>query len=465
MKLIPSHEQTKFFLTRLFFLKNGHMQKGLLSNFWYVWVTAICCYSCIIIEQPYSKLPPGKWVGVLKLDKYTSGTPFVRKEDINPIIKFEPVNLGELPFEFEVYYPEPDSMVIHLINDTDTMVITDIIFNNDKSKAKDTFEIRFPIYNTVLKGFYEENVMEGDWIVLDKENYKIPFVAKFGQAYKFTDLKKKPVTDISGLWEVTMGIDTDKPSKLVANFSQSANDIRGSFSGKTGDYRFLSGTVQHNKVYLSQFDGATAYLIEAKIENDTTLTGIFRSGKHYQAIWSAKKTSDAKLDDSFEEAVRLGTIVDFNFPLSPTDTIKLSDLKFQGKPKILQLLGTWCHNCYDEGRYLSKLSEKYKDSMVFIGLAIERAKDPADAFRRIKEFKEQTKVNYPIALVSTTTDKAEVLNRLPFLQDIFAYPTTIFLDKNNRIIGVKSGFFGPASHLHDQWASEFQASIEALLSH
>ena len=64
---------------------------------------------------------------------------------------------------------------------------------------------------------------------------------------------------------------------------------------ETGDYRFLEGTVQENKFWLSVFDGAHAFLFEGKILNDNELTGTFRSGKHYTTTWAAKRNADATL--------------------------------------------------------------------------------------------------------------------------------------------------------------------------
>jgi thiol-disulfide isomerase/thioredoxin len=418
---------------------------------------------CIVIESPFKGLPPGKWIGVLQLDKEISGMPRVEKEDINPNISFEMVNAGELPFEFEVHYANEDSFYIHLINASDTFVISDIKYGTDRSKAKDTFEIHFPMYNTLLKGYFEENVMEGEWLVLDKENYRIPFVARYGKQNKFTDLKKTPSADISGVWKVNMGIDSDKPSVMMASFEQSGNAITGTFSAPSGDYRFLSGTVQGNKLYLSQFDGATAYLIEAKIEEDGSLSGLFRSGKHYQTLWTAVRDESFVLEVPVHSPELTGKSVSFTYKDESGAQVSLEDPAFQGKPKVLQIMGSWCHNCYDEGRFFTNLPSRYKDGISFLGLAVERASSEEAAFKRMKAFRKQTGVEYPLLLVSTTTQKEEVLKAMPFLDKLEAYPTTVFLNERNEIVEVKSGFFGPASHLHETWRKDFFTSLDKLL--
>ncbi len=421
--------------------------------------------ACIVIEHPFTKLPPGKWIGILKLDKEIVGTPIIPQKEIDPFISFETVTSGELPFEFDVVYENPDSFYILLINSIDTFIITDIKYGTDRTKAKDTFEILFPFYNTMLKGYFEENVMEGEWIVMDKENYRIPFVARYGQSHKFTDLQKEPLLDISGIWKVEMGLDQENPTSLVASFQQKNNNLTGTFSGSTGDYRFLSGTVQNNKIYLSQFDGSSAYLIEAKIESDGTLVGIFRSGKHYQATWRAVKDETATLQIPTHNSSLIGNKIDFAYSDPNGKIVKLSDPQFEGKPKIIQILGSWCHNCYDEARFFNQMDSKYREQIQIIGLACERAKDTVSAMNRIRSFSKQTETTYPVLLASLSTKKEDVIKYLPFLDKIDAYPTSIYLNANNEIISIKSGFFGPASHLHTEWADDFYQTLNEMINH
>ena len=121
------------------------------------------------------------------------------------------------------------------------------------------------------------------------ENYAIRFKAKHGRDHRFTQLKKEPLFDISGKWETTFGIDKSEPYPAIGEFKQSGNKLTGTFLTETGDYRFLEGTVQANKMYLSVFDGSHAFLFEAKLMEDSTLIGSFRSGNHYKTLWEAKR--------------------------------------------------------------------------------------------------------------------------------------------------------------------------------
>ena len=214
-------------------------------------------------------------------------------------LKFDEVTDGELPFTFEIIYITEDSFVMDLINGTEKIRATDISFGRDKYLAKDTFRINFPTYDTYLHGLYEENVMEGEWVINYRTEFnRIPFVAKFGQNHRFTQLKKQPIMHLTGSWEAEFGlVDGEDPYPGVAEFKQTGNYLTGTFLTETGDYRYLEGTVQLNKLYLSVFDGSHAFLFEGKINTDSTINGIFRSGKHYQTIWKAKPQKNSTLRD------------------------------------------------------------------------------------------------------------------------------------------------------------------------
>jgi len=242
---------------------------------------------CFVVDNPFSAVAPGPWRGVLKLEQQFI-TPNPRGEPLpeKMNMQFEEVTRGELPFNFEVIYENEESFYILIQNGTEKIRVDDITFGRDIRTAKDTVLIQFPVYDSYIKAIYEENVMEGEWVVTNRPNYRIPFVAKHGMSHRFTTLRKDPVTDVSGKWEVsfsgTDSLDTDY--KAIGEFDQKGNYLTGTFLTETGDYRFLEGTIQNDKLYLSCFDGAHAFLFEAKIAASDSILGSFRSGKHYRTI-------------------------------------------------------------------------------------------------------------------------------------------------------------------------------------
>ena len=101
---------------------------------------------------------------------------------------------ASLPFVFEVVYENETDFHIDVINGEERIRVAkeDIYIGLDRKVGKDTFLIKFPIYESYIKGLFESRVMEGEWVATNRENYRIPFVAKFGKKHRFTQLKKTP---------------------------------------------------------------------------------------------------------------------------------------------------------------------------------------------------------------------------------------------------------------------------------
>ncbi|MDX1665960.1 MAG: TlpA disulfide reductase family protein, partial [Saprospiraceae bacterium] len=301
--------------------------------------------------------------------------------------QFEEVSGGELPFNFEVIYDTDSTFHIEIINGEERIRVDDIHMGRDRSTAKDTILINFPVYDSYIRGIYEEGIIEGEWVVTNRDNYSIPFVARHGRDHRFTQLKKEPVMDLSGKWEATFEIERESPFKAIGDFEQNGNHLTGTFLTETGDYRFLEGTVQEDKLYLSVFDGAHAFLFEAKIREDSSLIGSFRSGKHYKTLWEAVPNEAFSLRDPYtltylkEGYDRFG----FSFPDTEGQTVSLDDPPYQDKVVIVQITASWCPNCRDETRFLVEyLQENTHPDLEVIALAFEKHRDREKAMRAVR---------------------------------------------------------------------------------
>jgi len=311
-------------------------------------LTLSACQGCLVMEGKFSSLAPGPWRAILKLDpSYVTpnkkGQPLPEKVNL----KFKEVTKGELPFVFDVVYDTPDKFHIEIINGDERIRVDDIEIGRAVGDTRDTFRINFPVFDTYIRGAYEEKVMEGEWVVTNRENYSIPFVARQGKNHRFTTLKKEPAIDLSGKWATMFETETDDPYPGIGDFVQEGNRLTGTFLTETGDYRYLEGTVQANKMYLSCFDGAHSFLFEAIINEDGTMTGTFRNGTHYQTMWEAKRDPDFKLKSAYEltylkpEYDKLA----FSFENTEGKVVSLDSDKYKGKIKLVQIFGTWCPNC------------------------------------------------------------------------------------------------------------------------
>lgn len=425
--------------------------------------------SCLVVENPYTGLPPGPWRAILKIDlnpviPNPKGEPLPEKVDL----QLEEIAAGELPFNFEVIYPTPDSFYIEIINGEERMIVDDITLGRDLQTAKDTVIINFPVFDSYIKGIFVENVIEGEWVVRNRENYRIPFVAYHGKNHRFTNLRKKPVMDVSGKWEVTFGLDDDEePYPAIGDFKQDGNHLTGTFMTETGDYRFLEGTVQEDRLYLSVFDGSHAFLFGAKILPDSTLSGFFRSGTHYRTLWEAKRNPNATLTDPDDLTKLREGYETFHFTFENPDgeMISLSDDRYQNKVKIIQVMGTWCPNCRDETNFLvNYLKDHPNNDLEVIALAFERRKTPEEAMGAIRRYKENFGMNYEILLAAASDDKNIASQKLPMLDKIISYPTMIIMDRNNEVRRIHTGFNGPATDKYETFTKDFDTFIQDLLS-
>jgi len=146
-------------------------------------------------------------------------------------------------------------------------------------------------------------------------------------------------------------------------------------------------------------------------------------------------------------------------------TVSLTDEKYQGKVVIVQLLGTWCPNCMDETRFLAPWYRQNRDRGVeVIGLAYERKDDFQYASERVKNMMEKLDIDYEV-LIAGTNDKQKASKTLPMLNEIAAFPTTIFIGKDGKVKKIHTGFSGPGTgQYYEQFKEEFNTTVNELLS-
>lgn len=417
--------------------------------------------SCLVMEHKYTAVAPGKWRAVLLLEDTKQGLG-TKKE---PAKNFEAVSQGELPFNFEVIYTDANNFYIELINGSERVKASEISIGRDRATGKDTLLVKFPAYDSYIKAIYEGNVMQGKWVVASKENYSIPFSARQGQDYRFSTLRKEPLTDISGTWEASFEDAGNPPEKAVGEFQQKGNFLTGTFLTESGDYRYLEGTVQANKIYLSCFDGTHAFLFEGKLTDENNLTGFFKSGIHYKTTWSAKRNPQAALPDAYNitKIIQPSKEINLDFLSSNNQKINLQNADYQGKVKIIQVSGTWCPNCKDETNFLTNyIKNNNFDDLAIIGLYFERYKESEKANQHLEVYKKLMQIPWQIAFVGEAS-KETASKSFPQIDKIRAFPTLLIVDKQNKIRLVHTGFSGPATSKYSEFAQNFDKLIRNLL--
>lgn len=330
----------------------------------------------------------------------------------------------------------------------------------------DSILIRLPDFDAELHVKNYDNLLIGEFFNFSrKEKNVISFRAIHNAGYRFSDRPEKTSFNISGNWKAKFDGDDEESKYSIGIFKQEGNRVTGTFLTNAGDYRFLEGELSGNKLSLSDFDGGHSFLFTADVTNDSISNGHFFSGIHWHDTWSAVRDENFKLPDerSFSHLKEGFSKLEFSFPDITGKKISLSDPEFHNKAMIIQIMGTWCPNCLDETRYLSQWYNANKfDDVRIIGLDYEKITDTTVAFKNIKRLIDRYDVKYPI-LFAGSSNKTEAAKTLPMLSRIFAYPTTIYINKDGSVREIHTGFNGPATGKYfEEYKVEFEKIITSL---
>ncbi|OIP00254.1 MAG: hypothetical protein AUJ97_07985 [Bacteroidetes bacterium CG2_30_32_10] len=315
--------------------------------------------------------------------------------------------------------------------------------------VNDKISIHDPVFNSWFEGtIINSTTIKGNWYKEGKEYY-IPFIANHGNSPRFVkpDNANKPVTNISGKWEVDFSKNNpENHYQSIGQFQQDDDYLTGTFMTETGDYRFLEGNVYGDSVYLSCFDGSHLFLFKAIIKNDS-LIGTFWSGTHWEEPWVAIRNEAFELTnpDSLTFLKDGFTELAFTFPNINRDNVSLTDKKYEGKVIIVNIMGPWCPNCKDETAYLTQLYNKNHDKgLEIIALSFDKTDNFEIAKQNIIKIKTFFNADYDF-LIAGKADKITTAKSLPMLNHIMSYPTTIFIDKKGKIRKIRTGFYGPGT--------------------
>jgi thiol-disulfide isomerase/thioredoxin len=159
-------------------------------------------------------------------------------------------------------------------------------------------------------------------------------------------------------------------------------------------------------------------------------------------LFVAPALSSAPQDQDNEPVIRFVRNPDPapDFKLAALDGKPLTLAALQGKVVLLNFWATWCGPCRAEIPDLVALQDRYKGRLQIIGLNVD------DEEADIKQYVEETGINYPVAMTSNEV-------RVQF-GGIPALPTSFVLDTEGRVVQKHVGLWNPAV---------YETEIRALL--
>lgn len=370
----------------------------------------------------------------------------------------------DIPFNFEVYDSAGTTQVAFL-NGQERLNI------NEVSRVGDSIIIKTPLYDTEIRALFKGKDLSGTWIKrLPGEDQRMPFSAKPGIAWRHSESPQAATQLLTGRWSVQIVRELSADTTFsVGEFAQNGNSISGTFLTNYGDYRYLSGEMDRDNLFLSSYNGSAATLFTGHfLDSNTIVNGKIYSGPTYVADWTAKRDPSAMLPDAYSlTKLKEGeSQLNFKFPDTEGRLISISDDRFKNKVVIIQFLGSWCPNCMDETAFLSPFYEEYKNKGVeIIGLAYERYAEPDKAKKAVRNLMDRFQVSYPVLLTGFTNKPAEVLTSIPQLANYSAFPTTIIIDKKGQVRSIHTGFDGPATgQAYFNYITSFKQKINDLLN-
>ncbi|WP_298899620.1 peroxiredoxin [uncultured Psychroserpens sp.] len=362
-----------------------------------------------------------------------------------------------LPFNFEVTSRD----ALKIFNADEVIMVTDINYSND------SIVFKTPVFEGYIEAVVKEGMLEGSFIKESLDRV-VPFSAEFGVKTRFDLDNETESVDATGNWETVFSPDSEDDKYIAKGiFKQDGSKVTGTFRTTTGDYRYLEGVMDGNTMKLSTFDGAHAFLFTAVV-NDSTMNGVFYSGNHWEEPFTAKRNETYELPDA-NDLTFLNEgydALEFTFPDASGKQVSLSDNRYKNKVVVVQVMGTWCPNCLDESKYYSEFYDNNAEKDIeFIALAFEYAKTEEKAFESIKRLKDDVGIEYPILLAQYgTSSKSKAQEKLPMLNHVLSYPTSIFIDKKGKVRKIHTGFNGPATgEKFTEFKTEFTGFIDALL--
>jgi thiol-disulfide isomerase/thioredoxin len=327
-----------------------------------------------------------------------------------------------------------------------------------------------PGFENRITAHREGGQLLGELLMLKTANrhQRIPFTAQRNAPPRFFPEIEAPGGDMSGRWAVNFTDANGGQYIAVGEFKQQGSLVTGTFLTPTGDYRYLNGELREGKLYLGTFNGGQAFLFHGALSSDgAALAGDFWSGLASHETFTARRDDKASLGATTQVTVMRDPKARFNFSFPNLDgqDISLSDPQYQGKAVIVSLGGSWCPNCHDEVALLPDLQQKYgAQGLEIIGLMFEQFDDAAQVREAVARYRDRWQVPWPLLLTGTTLQDPDK-PRLPQLNGIHGYPTTLFIDRKGIVRHIHTGFSGPATGAHyTELASDFEKLARALVA-
>jgi thiol-disulfide isomerase/thioredoxin len=269
-----------------------------------------------------------------------------------------------------------------------------------------------------------------------------------------------PPAKLDGEWETHI-VDRPGPGQQLF-LQQKGSEIKGTILRLDGDDGALVGHVDGNHFTMSHFSGDRPAVMEGDLQPDGTID--LRLGARKMTALRpdaarARNLTPPNNPNTWAHAKNPDEPFHFRFP--DVNGKLYTEDNFRGKALIVTITGSWCPNCRDEAPFLGELYQRYHPKGLEIAaLCFEDAADTEHV--QLRAFVRKFGIQYPTLLPG---DSSKLLEAVPQIENLSAYPTSIYIGRDGRVRSVHTGF--PSSGAGEELTrtkEEIRTLVERILA-
>jgi thiol-disulfide isomerase/thioredoxin len=328
------------------------------------------------------------------------------------------------------------------------------------SREADSLTFGFSEYGAEMRGTWTGNQWSGEYLRHRSTGTK---------SFMFTAVPEDSATMLmspqapapafpAGNYQVYFEGEDEAAATTVAKLWKDGDELYGTFIAPDGDYGVLAGQPAGAGFQLNRFTGWQATVITLDQDAGTWAGKFYAASNDKPRAFTLKPRSDLNVETPPSLQTRMkdpNSQFTFSCMSLSGDTVRSSDERFKGKALMVDIMGTWCHNCLDAAPLLQQLQDRYgKDGFEVVGLSFEISDDPAVGRKNLQLYRDRFGLTYPLLFCGSLDDPNVEKQLHSQLENFFAYPTTIFIDRRNRVRHIHSGFKGPGT------GDEYQRQVQ-----
>lgn len=325
--------------------------------------------------------------------------------------------------------------------------------------SDDSMEFRFAEYGAVMTGRLESDRFAGRYIRFREDTTSFPFVLFFNQPQ---NPLTAPDSSVAGTYRVIFGNGDEVDSSSIAVLDVAEGRLSGTVIHPSGDYGLLESAQGNGTLRLYRFTGWQALYFELT-ESEIGFRGRYQlRNEPPRDVAFIRTSDDARETDRITRMKNPDEPFLFSGLTSSGAIVTSQDSLFAGRPLVIDIMGTWCHNCLDAAPLLQQAYEDYRDAgLQVVSLAFEVPDEAAAGLKNLEIFRDRFGITYPV-LYCGSLDEENVAARLKSqLENFFSYPTTIFVNRDGTVAEIHTGFNGPGTG--ERWEEQVAEFNDAVL--